>query len=312
MKTKQMVRLAVLILVALTFFPRYSAAQQGNTDTTAARLIVTAETRHKAAMPTLNREDVMVYEGRDRDQVADWRPLTGDQAGLELFILVDDGLDPSFGGQLEVLRKFITSQPSTTAVGVGYVQNGAVTLAQNLTLDHNQAAKNLRLPLGNRGIPGSPYTAIQQLIAGWTPQQLRREIVLISDGIDGIYNGGAQNPYVSDAVAAAQKAGIVVFSIYAPAAGHMGHSYWRSNWGQSYLSQLSDETGGESYGLFMGAPVSIAPNLDDITQKLSRQYLLAFVVKPGKKAGFRDIKVKTEVPNVDLIAPDRVWVRGEE
>jgi hypothetical protein len=275
-------------------------------------VIVTAETRHEATMPTINREDVMVFEGKDRDQVVDWRPLTGDQAGLELFILVDDGLDPSFGGQLEVLRKFVTSQPATTAVGVGYVQNGTVKLAQNITLDRNEAAKKMRIPLGSSGIPGSPYTAISDLIAGWQPQQVRREIVLISSGIDGIYNGGPQNPYVSDAVSAAQKASIVVFSIYAPAAGHMGHSMWRGNWGQNYLSQLSDETGGESYGAFMGAPVSIAPNLDDINQKLNRQYLLAFTVKPGKKAGFRDIKVKTELPKVDLIAPDRVWVRGEE
>src|SRR5690348_3449029 len=101
MNTKHAVKMAVLILVTPACFPRHSAAQQGSTDATVARVIVTAEPRHDAPLPTINREDVMVFEGKDRDQVADWRPLTGDQAGLELFILVDDGLDPLFGGQLE-------------------------------------------------------------------------------------------------------------------------------------------------------------------------------------------------------------------
>ena len=54
------------------------------------------------------------------------------------------------------------------------------------------------------------------------------------------------------------------------------------NWGQNYLSQISDETGGESYYLGFGAPVSFVPYLDDLTHRLTRQYLLTFLAKPEK------------------------------
>ena len=303
-----MMKSAVLAVLSIGFLNLTSAAQQAVPEGNVARMIVTAEPRHGSTVPAITRNDVTVYQGRDRADVVDWRPLQGDQAALELFVLIDDGLDPSVGGQIDVLRKFIASQPATTAVGVGYVQNGQVSIGQNLTLDHNQAAKALRIPLGSSGIPGSPYTAIQELIGGWPYQQTRREIVLLSPGIDGLYNGGGmQDPYVLDAITAAQKGGVVVFSIYAPAAGHFGHSMWRGNSGQNYLSQLSEETGGESYGLFMGAPVSIAPNLDDISRKLANQYLLAFVSRPQRKAGAEGVSVKTQVPDVDLLAADQVY-----
>ena len=50
---------------------------------------------------------------------------------------------------------------------------------------------------------------------------------MISDGIDRYYGiGDTQDPYVSEAIEQAQKAGIVVFAIYNPGAGHFGHSYW--------------------------------------------------------------------------------------
>jgi hypothetical protein len=57
-----------------------------------------------------------------------------------------------------------------------------------------------------------------------------------------------------------------------------------------------------------GAPVSFLPYLDDLSQKLGRQYLLTFLAKPGKKAGMQKVKVQTEVPNVELVAADAIWV----
>ena len=58
----------------------------------------------------------------------------------------------------------------------------------------------------------------------------------------------------------AQRAGVIAYSIYTPGVGHYGHSYWRTYWGQNYLSQFSDETGGESYYLIgSAAPGSFVP-----------------------------------------------------
>ena len=80
------------------------------------------------------------------------------------------------------------------------------------------------------------------------------------------------------------------------------------NWGQNYLSQISDETGGESYYLGFGTPVSFAHYLDDLNHRLTRQYLLTFLAKRERNARFEQFKLRTEVPNAELVAADRVYV----
>jgi len=59
-----------------------------------------------------------------------------------------------------------------------------------------------------------------------------------------LWGGGPSNPYVDSAIEEAQRAGVIIYSIYTPGVGHYGHTFWRMNWGQNYLSQISDETGG--------------------------------------------------------------------
>jgi hypothetical protein len=271
-------------------------------------MVVTVEARHGSNVPEINREDAMVYQGHDRDKVTDWVPLQGDHAGLELFVLIDDASNTSLGSQLEDLRQFINSQPATTAIAVGYMQNGGVNILQNFTNDHAQAAKGLRLPLGNAGASASPYLSVVDLIKRWPENPVRHEILMISDGIDRLGDSGPDNPYVNSAVEQAQRAGVIIFTIYTPGTGHYGHSFWRSNWGQNYLSQIAEQTGGEAYYLGFGAPVSFVPYLDDLTRRLTRQYLLTFLAKPEKKAGFQRIKLTTEVPNAELVGADSVYV----
>jgi Beta-lactamase len=59
--------------------------------------------------------------------------------------------------------------------------------------------------------------------------------------------------------------GITVSAIYTPGVGPYGHSYWQTYWGQIYLSQLADETGGDAYYIgFTAPPVSFTPFLDDV------------------------------------------------
>ena len=79
------------------------------------------------------------------------------------------------------------------------------------------------------------------------------------------------------------------------------------NWGQNYLSQLADETGGEAYYLGLGAPVAFAPYLDDVKHRLAHQYLLTFLAKRRKKPGMQPVKLRTEVPNAELVAADKVY-----
>ena len=60
-------------------------------------------------------------------------PRRGEQAGLHLFILVDDTSDTSLGSQLDALRGFIQAQPPTTWIGRGYMRNNPVNILQNFT-----------------------------------------------------------------------------------------------------------------------------------------------------------------------------------
>jgi len=305
---KRNVLLVTFVLAATPLL----TGQQSPATGTPEHMVVTAEARHGADVPVIQREDVMVYQGRDRVKTTNWIPLQGDHAELELFLLLDDAAGSSLGSQLEDLRRFINSQPATTRIGVGYMRDGTVDIVQNLTEDHNKAAKSLRLPLGLAGVNASPYFSVTDLIKRWPETPVRREILMISDGIDRYGPGGASDPYVDQAVEQAQRAGIIIFSIYTPGAGHFGHSFWRINWGQNYLSQLSDETGGESYYLGSEAPVSFSPYLDDLGRRLLHQYLLTFLAKPVKKSAMQSVKLRTEVPNAELVAADRVYVTAPE
>jgi hypothetical protein len=273
-------------------------------------MVVTVEPHHGSEVPPVNREDVMVYEGKDRDAVTEWIPAQGDRAGLELFIMLDDGADSSLGQQLQDLRKFIDAQPASTKIGIAYMQNGTARIEQNLTSDHAQAAKALRLPMGIRGANGSPYFSLTDLIKRWPESPERREVLMASDGVDLFYGSGdLLDPYVDEAIQNAQRAGILVSAIYTPGVGHFGHSYWQTYWGQLYLAQLADKTGGEAYYIgFNGPPVSFAPYLEDLDHRLSHQYFLTFLAKPPKKAGWQPVKLRTEVPKVDLVSADRIYV----
>ena len=306
--------LMLWVLIAITTLLAGVQLMAGQENSSAAagggvNLVVTVEARHGSNVPDITRDDVMVYEGRDRDRVTGWLPLQGDHAGLELFILLDDSSSVSLGSQLEDIRQFISAQAATTKIGVAYMQNGIAQVLQNLTSDHALAAKALRLPLGSPGANASPYFSLQDLIKRWPASDERREVLMITDGIDRYWGSSPDNPYVDSVIEQAQKAGVIVFSIYTPGMGHYGHSFWRTYWGQNFLSQLSDETGGESYYLIGSAPpVTFAPYLEDMAKKLGRQYLLTFIPKPQKKAGMQRVKVQTEVPNAELVSADRVYV----
>lgn len=299
----------VQLIFSLPLLLHVAVAQQApRSADIAAHMVVTVEAHHGTNIPVINREDVMVYEGRDRDKVTDWVPLVGDHAGLELFVLIDDASNSSVDLQLQDLKQFINDQPTTTTIGVGYMRNGTVQITQYLTADHAQAAKALRLPLGDPGASASPYFSVIDLVKRWPESPVRREILVISDGIDRYWGSGPDDPYVDSAVEAAQKAGIVIYSIYSPGVGHYGHSLWRMNWGQNYLAQISDQTGGESFYFGFGPAVSFVPYLDDLSHRLTHQFLVAFIPKPEKKPGLRQVKFRTEVPNAELVGADRIYV----
>lgn len=268
-------------------------------------VIVSVEAKHGKEIPTIYKEDVRVFHDHNRLPVQEWSPYRGDQAGLELFILIDDSIGSELGLQLDDLRKFMLAQPTTTTIGIGYIRNGNVEILQNLTADHALAAKALRLPIGSGS--ASPYDAITDLIQRWPENRNRHEIFMVSSGIDAL-QPGPNDSYLDHAIQRAQRAGVQVYSIYASRTGHLGHTLWQLNWGQSNLSRLADETGAEAYFQGLQTPLAFGPYLDEFSDRLQHQYRLTFLAKARKKAGDQKIRLETEVPNAELVSADSVFV----
>jgi hypothetical protein len=290
-----------------------SSAQEKAMATVPVRITVTANVASEKRMPEISREDVVVKQGKDRLQVTEWLPAQGDRAGLDLFLLIDDGASTRLGSNLDELRRFINAQPSTTAVGVGYLRNATVQIVQNLTTDHVAAAQALRLPTGSVGAYGSPYLSAIDLMNRWPETGNRREVVMVTDGINRArggprWRGLSNTPDADSAGEVAMRTGTIIHTIYAPGSGRLAHNYWNATNGQMSLAKLSDVTGGESFVLGLQSPVSFKPYLDDLQKVLDNRYLLSFSARPGTKAGLQYVTLSTEVAGVELSAPDAVWV----
>jgi hypothetical protein len=309
MKRKLVVWLPILAaLLGTSSVSNSSAAQQPPSETVPVSMVVSVEARHGKEIPAVNnKEDVRVLEGHDRLRVTDWIPLQGSQADLELLVLIDEATGQTVASQFDDVRRFMSAQPPTTAIAVGYLEYGSVRMVQNFTKDHDAAGKALRIPLGAAAEGNSPYLSITDVVKRWPETKSRRAVFLISDGIDPL-QPGITDSYLDQAIETAERTGTQINSIYASRAGHFGHSLWRVNQGQNNLSELADKTGGESYFQGLDTPVSFAPFLDEFAERLNHQYLLTFLIKPDKKASYRHVRLETEVPNAELVTADRGYV----
>ena len=320
MKTWRYVVYALLAAATVTFRCPLQAAEP-SAPTVPVRMAVTVEGAKDKPAPVINQEDVMVRQGKQRLKVLQWTAAKGENAALDMFILIDDAADPSsLGSKLNDLKEWVNAQPATTTLALGYMSNATFTLVQDFTTDHTLVANSLRLTRGF-GVISSPYLSLVDLMKRWSGHSNRRAVLMISDGIDRYRNvygmgrgfGGPRglepiSPDVQSASDAAQRAGVPVYSMYVLGTGHIRSSFWQANIGQASLSKLSDDTGGESYYLGLGDPVSYQPYLNDLQKLLDNQYLLTFGAIPRKKAGLQTVKVLTEVPGAELRTADSVWV----
>jgi hypothetical protein len=281
------------------------ASKAAAADSAAVSMTVTAVGKKDTQPPALKKEDVQLYQGKEKVQVADWK--RGET--LFLAVLIDDSLESSVANQWGDLKAFFMAQPENTYIAVAYARNGSAMVAQDFTKDHAQAAKALRLPLGNAGAFTSPYLTLQDWIKRWPETGERKSIIFFSSGVD--YFRGSFDPIDPDldtTVSRAQKQNINIWTIYVPDAGHIGRREFRVFNAQSNLSRLSEETGAESYYLGFGMPVTLKPYFDEIQMHLNNQYLLSFVGNGGKKGKFERVRLVSEVPNVEFLTPSEVFL----
>jgi VWFA-related protein len=276
-----------------------------------AMATVTVTPRRPGASAELSAADVRVYENGQRRPVLEWQSAKSAGAPLDLAILMDDSLSSNAGSQLSDLRQFVLSQPAGTRVGIAYGTHGNASVLQSFTTDHQRAAQALRLPVGRVNQVSSIYRSLADLVKHWPESGHRRAVLVVTDGIDlrdGAYESApGLNSDLHQAIAAAQRAGVAVYTIFAKTAdGYDGNTYLVTN-GQSCLGMLASQTGGQAYLEGLQTPLDFAPYLQQMRASLARQYLLTYAAQPGAP-GYRNLRVTTEQPNVKLAAPAQVYV----
>jgi hypothetical protein len=293
-------RLAIL-------YPLFTWAQAPSPAGTPVQITITVGHNFSHDAPILTRDDLAVTQLFDPLLIMNLVPLRGDRAGLDLFLLVDNCSNCEPGSKFEELRRFIDAQPSTTAVGVASIQNGRLKVIQNPTPDRGRAVQALSAPTGST--PASPFAALRDLIRNWPQGSSRRAVLLISNGIDPAETETLRDSSAEAAIEEAQRSGVTVYAIYHPSADYGTADASKIYSGQVQLAHVANETGGEAYFLTFAPLPSLAPFLADVSDHLANRYLLEFLATPGEGAGeFQQIIVKSKLPEVELMAPDKVWV----
>jgi len=269
-----------------------------------ATITVTAIGKKDTAPAAISKDDVQLTVRNERKQIAGW--AKGDS--LTLGILIDESLDTTVAGNWNDLREFIMAQPANTAVAVAYASNRTTMIAQDFTTDHAAAAKALRIPRGM--VSGSsPYLSLINWLRRWPTNAGRASILLISSGIDFFRGGGSPfYPDLDTVISNAQRGNVNLWSIYAPSAGHRSRSFFLVNMAQNNLSKMTYETGGETYFLGTGAPVSIKPYLEEIQMHLGNQYLLTFAGDGGARGNLVRVQLTTELPEVEFSHANNAFI----
>jgi hypothetical protein len=214
--------------------------------------------------------------------------------------------------QLGEIRDFVKNLPPDAKVTIGYMENGISRLSGPLTTDHDAVLKNLHIPAGFAGQDASPYFCLSSLVKNWpsNDRSARREVVMVSDGVDPYYRGiDLDDPYMNAAISDSVRSGVVVYSIYWENKGRFSRTMWGNDIGQNLLLQVTQATGGNSYWQGLGNPVSFQPFLQDIQRRLQNQYEVGFTA-PVKKAEVANLKLKVNGISGKVAAPGEVYVTG--
>jgi hypothetical protein len=311
MKIKPGVVTGMIAVALVAASPGISASSIPNPTGVPTQMVITVLRARGGGQPaSLEAKDLTVLRGKTPAPVVRFERLTGVLGDMQLFVLLDDSTrSSSLGTHLPELKTFLESLPATTQVAVGYMRNGTFGLAQAFTADHQKAASALRLPVAIPGENGSPYFALSDLAKHWPSKEStdRRAVLMLTDGVDRYYDtANVEDPYVDAAIQDALKDGMLVYSIYLRGAGD-GRSDTVTNFAQSRLSEVSQETGGQAYFQNFSDPVTISPFLSDFQDRLANQYLATIEVFNEK--GVQPVKLRTELPGLKIQGPTRIYVR---
>jgi Ca-activated chloride channel homolog len=153
-----------------------------------------------------------------------------------------------------------TNQPRRIEQGLGMLQRGDETALYNAI-----------------------YLASERLSGRTGPVNMRRVLVVISDGGDSIQGGERYEAAVEEA----QRAGAIIYAIIiVPVAADAG----RNTGGEHALIQMTEDTGGKYY--YVEDPADLGPAFTHVSDDLRTQYLLGYYAPQGEgDSAFRRIRV---------------------
>ena len=197
---------------------------------------------------------------------------------LNLAILIQDDVVSKVANEIGITKEFIRSLPPGSRVMVGYITAGSLQVRAPFTDDLEAATKALRIPISNTSAaPYNPYVEVIEALKKFdTNSKNRNAILLISDGLDTSRGFDSTSAgYTLDlerAIKESQKRNVAVYSFFAPTVGLTSNSFRAASYGQSSLSRLAKETGGQAY--FQGSTgfVTFDPYFNQLRQTLNEKY----------------------------------------
>jgi hypothetical protein len=305
-------KVVAIAMVATALLMASSARAQNEHRQGQGQAIVTVLPAHEGEQAVnVAIQGVKIKLNGGQSTVTGWTPLRGADSRVELVVLIDSGASLSLGEEMGEIRHFIQETPSNTKIAIAYMQNGRAVFAGPLSADPAEVERGLHLPGGMSGSSASPYFCLSDLAKNWpsTDRAARREVVMISDGVD--YYQMRYDPddqYVQAAIKDSARAGLVVHTFYWLGQGRVSRSGYENNAGQNLLLQVSQATGGKSYGEGMGNPVSFEPFFTDLRRRLRNQYALRFTSRLDGKPEVESLKLQLSVSAAKVDVPLQVLV----
>jgi len=272
-----------------------------------------------AALPPIAKADIgEIKIGGKVAPVTDFAPLLKGPHVLQLMVVFDSMQMIGGNGQFDDIKKFFRDMPPNVEIGVGYLLQSKVVVAQPPTTDraladaalHQQTREQAANPKNDNG---NPYACLKELAYHWPsadPAKLRA-VLVFTDGItrgNGQTQAGDQgNPDVESASQALQREGVAPYPFFYmdPITPDPNRSEGGQLEGQTNFSQLAADTGGAALyeGLF--APSAFSPLLNKLYSVLDSEAVIT-VTANGKPGKFAILDIKSTRDDVKILGPDSV------
>ncbi len=276
----------------------------------AAQVIVTVQPRKGAGVYSpSNLDGLRVYENGSKRPIVS---VTAPSGPIDFTVMLDDSIGARTTAQYGDLTDFFSSLPAGARVRIAYASFGGNEIAQDFTTNYELASRALRVPVGRVAAGGSIYDSVADLVKKWPEDGNRRELLLVSDGID-LQNGYVDtqaplNMELQRAIDVAQKAHVAVYTIFSRGPRVLENSGLLLLNGQSCLLRLAKSTGGQAFFQGTLTPLAFAPYLKQISRDLRNQFELAFKPLEATTTAFQRLRVACDDPAVRLNAPTRVFI----